>query len=331
MTVGVNSKLARIATQHFSGRVASQSLEEEEENLKAPTHGIWGNAAKEFVAPLRDSVLENTSGDNNKSLWQEKLYSSAREGNYKKVVEALGKHADIHGRTSRGQTALMLASAAYGKSSLDAMRFLVDTKSEMEAKDNNGWTPLLYACRNSQLEAANLLIEGGASIKSRSNDGSTSVMLAARDGGEKLVMDLLAKQAPIDKKDDRGWTLLFVACEDGRLELVKWLLRKSANVKDKSKENQTVMMVAATSGNTKVAEKLLKKMANLNSQTNDGDTALLVAIKTQQEEFAKWLVENGTDVTVRNARGEDAICLAESWGMTMLRSMIEHRIRAVND
>lgn len=317
-----------ITVQFLTSAFGAATSDESGEDSKAPVHGVWGNAAKEFFAPIEDSQCE---GIPDKDLWQERLFSSSREGNFKKVVEALGNHAHINARTSRGQTPLMLAAASYGKTSLDTVRFLIETNSDLEAKDNNGWTPLLYACRNTQIEAANILIERGSSVKARSHDGMTACMLSAMDGGDRLVMDLVAKSAPIDKKDDRGWTLLFVACSDGRLELVKWLLKKGANVKDRSKENQTVMMVCVNSGNPKIADKLLKKQANLDSQTNDGDTALLIAIQKHQEEFAKWLVENGTDVSIRNTRGEDALILSEAWGMTMLRNLIEHRIRAVND
>jgi len=298
-----------------------------------PGMGRIGPTAKirEFnlgaIRPVTSAML----GPTDERSIQDKLFQAAREGSFKKCVEAIGQGADVHAKTLRGMNALMLSASSNTKGTLDTMRFLMDTLSDLEAEDESGWTPLLHACRNNQPEASQLLLDRGASIKARATDGKTAVMLAAMDGGESLVMDLVGKSAPLDKKDDRGWSVLFVACEDGRHDLVKWLLKKQANAKEKSKEGMTTLMVAAESGNKRIGAQLLKRGANINSRNAEGSTALIISIKAQKEEYANWLLEEDADASLKNTADEDALEVADQMGMSILRGKIEMKLRAVGE
>jgi len=332
ISIAADSKLARLTTnvsEYGAGDAMADSLD------KVVAHGFLGNGIRDFSETGKEYLGKEgdqsvPAMDDPRSV-QDRLFQSAREGNFKRSVEALGQGADVHAKTLRGQTALMLAACSNSRGTLDVLRFLMDTLSDLEAKDDSGWTPLLHACRNNQQEASALLLERNASIKARTADGATCVMLAAMDGGDNLVMDLIGKQAPMDKKDDRGWSVLFVACEDGRLELVRWLLRKQANVKEKAKDGCTAVMVAASSGNKKIGERLFKKGASVNAANSDGDTALILSIKARKEDYATWLIEAGAEVAVRNNNDEDAIELAESTGLFQLRGKLELKLRLVED
>lgn len=283
------------------------------------------DTAREFITDGRAEQFPGQAGaglDKDRSV-QERLFQASREGNFKRVVEALAQGADVHAQTLRGQTALMLAAASHSKGVADVMRFLLDTMSDLESKDENGWTPLLHACRNNQQEAAALLLERNASLRARATDGSTCAMLAAKDGGDNLVMDLVGRQAAVDKKDDRGWTVLFVAAYGGRSDLVKWLIRKEANVKDRASDGATALMAAACSGHKRIGERLYKKGCSINATNMSGDTALILAVKAGNEDFAFWLVETGCEVGVRNNNDEDAYDLASDNCMFALRQKIE--------
>jgi serine/threonine-protein phosphatase 6 regulatory ankyrin repeat subunit B len=46
--------------------------------------------------------------------------------------------------------------------SLDVARLLIDSGAEVDATDENGWTPLHWAALNKSLDMARLLIDRGA-------------------------------------------------------------------------------------------------------------------------------------------------------------------------
>ena len=107
-----------------------------------------------------------------------RFLEAARSGNFRGVVESLAEGADLHCVTARGQTALMLAAACRGQSSLQIIGFLVEPRTQesgmpprndacrmqlrcridVEALDHLSWTALLHACRNDMKEARQLAV-----------------------------------------------------------------------------------------------------------------------------------------------------------------------------
>lgn len=354
ITVPADSKLARLATARAAGNMATldgaRSEGEDTRATSASARLATGNR-REFVAPAPpDGVLDGSAPPGNgavrlgaggvpvplsieeiKRRVQDRLFDACREGSFKKTVDAITAGADIQGTTLRGQTPLMLAAASANKQVLDTIRFLLDALADPEAKDNEGWTALLHACRNSGTEVAILLLDRSASVKARANDGKSAPMLASMDGGDQLTMELINRSAMVDKKDDRGWSVLFYASEGKRHELVKWLIKKNASVNEKAKDGLTPLMVAAQVGGTKIGEKLIKKGASINAVNSQGWTALMLSLKAHQEEFADMMVDEGADIAPRNNMDEDSIDIAESMGLNGLRGKMEMKLRLLHD
>ncbi len=60
-----------------------------------------------------------------------------------------------------------------------------------------------------------LLLDKGANIEAKDTDGWTPLMSAAVNGHEAVVQLLLGKGANIEAKDEDGWTPLLLAAEKG--------------------------------------------------------------------------------------------------------------------
>jgi len=283
---------------------------------------------------------------------QKRLTSAARSGDFKAAVDAITDGANLHLKDLRGQTPLMLAAASYGKGPtllgrggddvdnlrdgknedehqplddvLRTIKFLVDAKADVEAKDELGWTALLHACRNNQQKNVDFLLQRGASMKARSNDGRTAMMLAALESADLLVQYLIKQKAQIDKKDEDGCSVLFYACREGRRDLVKALLDKGANAKEKAKDGSTPLMVAAEGGHVRVGKLLVKKGAMCDLKNAHGNTALLIALTFAQEEYAMFLIDDcNADVTIKNQEEDMAVNVADMQGMMSVKSHLE--------
>lgn len=319
ITLSADSKLARIVTMNYPPSGEDDPMRQDVGRRSS----VIGRNARDFGN--EEERLE--AGQDVSSKASENLLEACRQGSYRRAVEALDAGAALEVRTLRKQSVLMLAAASCSKTSVETLKFLLETQADMEARDDQGWTPLMHACRNNQQEAAAILIAKGASVKVRAIDGKTAIMLAAMDGADGLIADLVVAQAALDKKDDRGWPVLFFACEDGRHELVKWLLKKQANAKEKAKDGYTAMMVAAGSGHVKIGERLQRKGALINAQSLTGSTALVISLKSQSEEFADWLLDMGAEVPPKAEGEDDALDIAEALGMNALRSRLEMKLR----
>jgi len=151
------------------------------------------------------------------------------------------------------------------------------------------------------------LIVAGANVNAREVEGETPLMYAAAAGRTKMVLFLLESGADIDAISDNGETALVRA--GGYTETVRALLEKGANV-----ELGAPLISASYSGQLDTLKVLLEKGANPNAELLYGDTALTaVAIQSASIEVAKVLVAAGADVEHKK-QGKTAEMLAAENG-----------------
>ncbi|MDA8745372.1 ankyrin repeat domain-containing protein [Rubripirellula amarantea] len=126
---------------------------------------------------------------------------------------------------SKGHTALLMA--AYNGHA-PVVRFLINHDAKVDARDNEGKTPLIHACSGPFAETAEMLIDAGADVNAAdSTEGFTPLMTAAALGEKEVVELLLEKNANVATTDDDGDTALSHAQNAGHSEIVT-LLEKSS-------------------------------------------------------------------------------------------------------
>ena len=85
------------------------------------------------------------------------------------------------------------------------MRRLLEEKSDVNSRDEDGWTALHFAAQGGRVEAVRLLLCNGAEIDAQSSKtGNTALMYAARDGNsgsEEVVKLLLERGADINLRE----------------------------------------------------------------------------------------------------------------------------------
>ncbi|MDI6727892.1 MAG: ankyrin repeat domain-containing protein [Thermodesulfovibrionales bacterium] len=123
------------------------------------------------------------------------LHDAAWAGNIKKIIELLDKGADINAKDNNGWTALIWA-AREGKT--DAINFLINNGADVYVKDNMGWTALMRAVTNGHTSAIELLISKGVDVNARANDGWTALTEAAWYGHISVINILISKGADMD-------------------------------------------------------------------------------------------------------------------------------------
>lgn len=110
----------------------------------------------------------------------------------------------------KGETPLMIAAI---RGSLPAVKALVQRGA---AINRAGWTPLHYACSGPDNGVAAWLIERGAEINARSDNGTTPLMMAARYGNGDLVPLLLKAGAEPRAANEQELTAADFADRAGR-------------------------------------------------------------------------------------------------------------------
>ena len=80
--------------------------------------------------------------------------------------------------------------------------------ADVNAKDEEGLTPLHLAASWGHKEVAELLIDNGADVNVKSGFGQPPLRWAAGNEGSQVAELLIAKGADVNAKDDNGWTPL---------------------------------------------------------------------------------------------------------------------------
>ena len=134
-----------------------------------------------------------------------------------------------------GQTPLHVASEE-GFDDLVKVMLEDKYKVDVNAIDDNGWTPLHSASNGGKLAIVEMLLKKGAFARALTNEGSSALhYLVRNDYSNQLpklfhVINLLLKKGSmIDLQNTHGHTPLHQSAMRGRVECLHFLLQNKAN------------------------------------------------------------------------------------------------------
>ncbi len=180
-----------------------------------------------------------------------------------------------------GVTPLMLAA----KEGNDwVVRTLLQAGADVNARDKDGWTALMYAVRYQNSSGiVSLLRDGGAALRVRNVHNFTPLLLAAAYGRNPDILSVLLAGRSGAEEEVMGAFILAVK-EDLSAPLVKEeklkvFLRKGVPVNGYFR-GLTPLMYACRYGDSSLAARcLLEKGADLSLRGEDGKTALDYALE----------------------------------------------------
>lgn len=156
------------------------------------------------------------------------LFAAIEYGDDNLCRELLKKSVNVNARNEDGWTPLHVA-ACYDR--VNACLALLDRGANIHFLDNYGWTPLHAAARCGNLNVCSVLLERGAHIEAMSNIGWTPLHMAAYYDRIEMCLALLEFGAHIEVMDKDGNTALSRAVQNKRFEVCLALVACSANSK----------------------------------------------------------------------------------------------------
>ena len=168
------------------------------------------------VEPVTETAKEPPTAKAPDMKWS--IHGAARFGDIEEVKQHLAAGTDVNEKADKiGLTPLHFAS---GEGHMEVVKLLIAKGADVDAKDNDGWTPLISARTK---EIAELLIAKGADVDAKDNDGWTPLHNAVVNRPKEVTELLIAKGSDVNAKEQNGRTPLDWAIKSNKKSTASFL------------------------------------------------------------------------------------------------------------
>ncbi len=249
------------------------------------------------------------------------------------------------GILSAQNTSLDLHQAA-ALGDLGLLRELIDLGHPIDARDSEGSTPFLVACKQAEPDIFHALLEAGADFEATNRRGMNALFFVASNGIVSLARDLIDLGADVNRPAARGLTPLIAAIMSENSRLVRLLVDAGANVRHVDASGTSVLRWArklgtremlnyvrlpdqanslgrkpldgddfgraARTGDVELIHECLAVGLEIDGRDSHGYTPLMLAARQHKRAAINVLLEAGADPSLHSPNGLSPVLLASS-------------------
>ncbi|MBO4405306.1 MAG: ankyrin repeat domain-containing protein, partial [Alphaproteobacteria bacterium] len=196
----------------------------------------------------------------------------------------------------------------------DIVEYLVGVEGiNINAQDNNSYTPLLYAVEKKQTDIAELLIkklvENNISLDTMGGTNGlqkTPLYEASRNGSLDIVKLLTENGADLNKRAGNGISPAEIAIQNNNIDIAKYLIEHGVNVNSTDNNGMSLLsqaIVKNSENSVDLVNYLIEKGAKINRQSNDGWTPLHEAVQAGNKDIVQILLDHDAFVNAADING----------------------------
>ena len=242
-----------------------------------------------------------------------------------RVVSLLGRAgADPDLLDAEGYSAL--AHAIFGRHTAATQALISDCAADVNLQAGPAnFSALHWAARHGLYDIAAVLVANGANVDARAEDGTTPLITAVLSGSTETALLLLRAGAQIDVTNDSGFGILAAAVTNGDPSVLQAVVaevprEKYGDLKDQRFQGQwNALDLAILASNPAMVTLIVEAIDwDIRRMPREGLPAIFLAVMSTKDESAESLatlsaiMNCGADVTARDADGASVLFVCRS-------------------
>jgi len=221
------------------------------------------------------------------------MHDAAKKGDEVELKWLMSQGANVNAKDNEGRTPIHYAAR---EGHYKAMDLLIKQNANVNAQDHNNMTPMHYAVGNNHSAAMELLKKYDANVDAKDINGMTPMHYATENGHFNTMQLLKKLGANVRANDDKGRTPMHVAAiKSGQKKVIRWLKEQGADINARDDEDKTPMHYVARKGIQATMEVLKEQGADINARDDEGKTPRDYAAKRKNKDMEEWLKSQGAE------------------------------------
>jgi len=218
---------------------------------------------------------------------QSRLVQAVKLGAIHAVTDLLDQGADVNGGEDLSSRPLFVAIR---RGHTDIAMLLLDRGADPALCDPRKTNALMFACWKGNLAVATRCVNAGVPINATNDSGEAPLLFASSFCSEDIVRMLLARGANPVARDPEGMTALHWAAFRGCPDVMPALLEAAPQLLNRQdKTGRTPLMMAVIAGEVTAVQQLLELGADSGIGDDHGRTAHDWAKQTENSEITDLL------------------------------------------
>ncbi len=178
---------------------------------------------------------------------------------------------------------------------IEAVRSALTSGSDVNERDENGWTPLMHAALECRAQILTLLLEKGADAKLRAKSSRSTSYIDHGQSALTVAAGCFIARRRAELAPSRGMPQGYIESEQSApLIMVRELIAHGADANVVDADGRTPLMMAVMQHWTGVVAELLAKKASVNARDEEGRRAIDYA-DTADHDIINMLKKAGSE------------------------------------